>query len=163
MPEAPTHPRAFPLWAKCSLPALCMSILPLSVWAETVGKIGVDWTGNDIVVESFADPKVEGVTCHISYFDRSLIDRMSQGNWFEDPSHSAVDCSQTGPITLGDIEKGGKAETVFSERQSLVLKSIRVSRLYDEKNKALVYIAHANEVSQGSAKMAISVVPLSKP
>ncbi len=163
MPEANSHPRAFPLWAKTNLLALCVAMLPLSATAETVGKIGVDWTGNDIVVESFADPKVDGVTCHISYFDRSLIDRMSQGNWFEDPSHSAVDCNQTGPITLGDIKKGGKAETVFSERQSLVLKSIRVSRLYDERNNALVYIAHANEVSQGSAKMAISVVPLTKP
>lgn len=163
MPKANDHPRRFFFRAYQGLPALCCAMLPLHAMAESVGKIGVDWTGNDIVVESFSDPKVEGVTCHISYFDRSLIDRMSQGNWFEDPSHSAVACNQTGPITLGDIKKGGKAETVFSERQSLVLKSIRVSRLYDEKNNALVYVAHANELSQGSAKMSLSVIPLTKP
>lgn len=163
MPKADTRTQRLPLRAALSLSLLGCALLPLDAMAESIGKIGVDWTGNDIVVESFADPKVEGVTCHISYFDRSLIDRMSQGNWFEDPSHSAVDCNQTGPITIGDIKKGGKAETVFSERQSLVLKSIRVSRLYDEKNNALVYVAHANELSQGSAKMSLSVIPLAEP
>lgn len=163
MPKADHQTQRLALRAALFLPLLCCALLPLAAKAESVGKIGVDWTGNDILVESFADPKVEGVTCHISYFDRSLIDRMSQGNWFEDPSHSAVDCNQTGPITIGDIKKGGKAETVFSERQSLVLKSIRVSRLYDEKNNALVYVAHANELSQGSAKMSLSVIPLTKP
>ena len=136
----------------------CLISAPLC--AETVGKIGVDWVGNDIIVESFADPKVEGVTCHIAYFDRSLIDRLSNGNWFEDPSYSAVDCNQTGPINLGDIRKDGKAEKVFSERQSLILKSLNVSRLYDAKNNALVYVAHSNEVTQGSGKMSMSVVPL---
>jgi hypothetical protein len=32
--------------------------------AEQVGEIGTDWTGNDIVIEAIADPKVKGITCH---------------------------------------------------------------------------------------------------
>ena len=52
--------------------------------AEEVGKVGVDWLGNDIIVEAIKDPKVEGVTCHVSYFDRGVIDRLQKGNWFED-------------------------------------------------------------------------------
>ncbi len=44
--------------------------------ADQVGKVGVDWLGNDIIVEAFKDPSVEGVTCHISYFDRGLVDRL---------------------------------------------------------------------------------------
>ena len=58
--------------------------------AEEVGRVGVDWTGNDIIVDAVADPEVQGVTCHLAYFDRSMLDRLSQGNWFEDPSNSAI-------------------------------------------------------------------------
>ena len=128
--------------------------------AEQVGEVGVDWVGNDIVIEAFEDPKVKGVTCHLAYFDRSVVDRLSQGNWFEDPSYSAVDCSQTGPITLGDIETGDSGEEVFSEGRSLILKSLKVTRILDAKNNALVYLGHASELTQGSGKMSLSVVPL---
>ena len=131
--------------------------------AEQVGRVGVDWVGNDILIESFPDPKVQGVTCHLAYFDRSLIDRLSNGNWFEDPSYSAVDCVQTGPITLGDIDRDDSGEAVFSERQSLVLKSLRVTRIYDSANNALIYLGHANELTQGSGKMSISVIPVTAP
>lgn len=128
--------------------------------AQQVGKVGVDWVGNDIIVEAFHDPKVPGVTCHIAYFERSLIDRLSQGNWFEDPSNSAIECSRTGPVVPGDIARGPKGERVFSEGRSLVFKSLRVTRIFDEANNVLVYLVHANELSEGSAKMSLSTVPL---
>lgn len=128
--------------------------------AEEVGRVGVDWTGNDIIVDAVADPEVQGVTCHLAYFSRSVVDRLSQGNWFEDPSNSAIECAQTGPITLGDISKSEDGEDVFSESRSLIFKSLRVKRIYDEKNQVLIYLAHANELSEGSAKMSISTVPI---
>ena len=131
--------------------------------SEEVGKVGVDWVGNDIVIEAIQDPKVPGVTCHLAYFDRSIIDRLSNGNWFEDPSNSSIACRQTGPITLGDIDRSADGENVFSERQSLILKSIRIKRIFDEANNTLIYLAHANELTQGSAKMSISTVPLYAP
>ncbi|HBU14603.1 MAG: CREA protein [Rhodobacteraceae bacterium GWE1_64_9] len=128
--------------------------------AEEVGKVGVDWVGNDIVIEAFPDPDVQGVTCHLAYFERSMIDRLQQGNWFEDPSYSAVDCVQTGPIVLGDIDRSGDGEEVFSEGRSLILKSLKVTRVFDDRNNALVYLAHASELTQGSGKMSLSVIPL---
>jgi CreA protein len=131
-----------------------------SATAQEVGRVGVDWVGNGIVVEAFADPKVAGVTCHIAYFDRSVIDRLQQGNWFEDPSFSAVDCSQTGPISVNNIDTGRSGESVFSEGRSLVFKSLRVTRIYDAPNRTLVYLAHASELTQGSGKMAISTIQL---
>ncbi len=142
------------------LVAAAFALISLPAQAEEIGRVGVDWVGNDIIIEAIADPKVQGVTCHVAYFDRSIYDRLTQGNWFEDPSYSAVDCVQTGPVVLGDIEKGPEGETVFSERQSLILKSLQVTRIYDEANHALVYLAHANEVTQGSGKMSISVIPV---
>lgn len=142
------------------LVAAAFALISLPAQAEEIGRVGVDWVGNDIIIEAIADPKVQGVTCHVAYFDRSIYDRLTQGNWFEDPSYSAVDCVQTGPVVLGDIGKGPEGETVFSERQSLILKSLQVTRIYDEANHALVYLAHANEVTQGSGKMSISVIPV---
>ena len=137
--------------------------LALPATAEQVGKVGVDWVGNDIIIEAITDPEVQGVTCHLAYFDRSIIDRLSQGNWFEDPSNASIACRQTGPITLGDISRDADGEDVFRERQSIILKSIRVKRIYDEANNTLIYLAHANELTQGSAKMSISTVPLYQP
>lgn len=128
--------------------------------SREVGSVGVDWTGNDIAIDALQDPEVEGVVCHLAYFNRSFIDRVSQGNWFEDPSYSALDCSVVGPITIGDIATRSGGEEIFQEGRSLVWKSLRVSRVYDADNNALVYLAHAREIQQGSGKMSLSVIPL---
>ncbi|HYD31971.1 MAG TPA: CreA family protein [Azospirillaceae bacterium] len=128
--------------------------------AEEVGSFSNDWTGNSLVVEAIADPKVQGVTCHIVHFDRSVIDRLSKGNWFEDPSNASIACRQTGPIVVGDIDADKNGEEVFSERKSLIFKSIAIRRLYDRANDTLVYVIYSRQVQEASAKMAISTVPL---
>lgn len=140
------------------LTAILLAAAPAG--AEEVGEIGVDWIGNDIIIEAIHDPDVAGVTCHLAYFDRSMIDRLSQGNWFEDPSNSAIECSRTGPISLGDVRRGRGGQEVFSEGRSLIFKSLRVKRVLDEQNGVLIYLAHANELTEGSAKMSISTVAL---
>lgn len=126
---------------------------------DEVANVGVDWTGNDISIEAVADPDVQGVVCHLAFFNRSFIDRISQGNWFEDPSYSALDCSAVGPITIGDIKTSGSQE-IFQQARSLIWKSLRVTRVYDQTNNSLVYLAHARQIQQGSGKMSLSVVPL---
>lgn len=128
--------------------------------AEQVGEIGVDWAGNDIVIEAIPDPEVTGVTCHIAYFDRGLIDRLAKGNWFEDPSNSSISCRQTGPIKIGDIDRSEEGEDVFRTSRSIVFKSLRVKRIFDEENQTLIYVAHARELTEGSAKVSMSTVPL---
>ncbi|GFE64846.1 CreA family protein [Litoreibacter roseus] len=137
---------------------LASATLPAT--ADEVGSVDVDWLGNDIIIEAFADPKVEGVTCHVSYFERGLIDRLQKGNWFEDPSNSSIACRQTGPITLGNIDRGSDGESVFSERRSIIWKSLKVRRIFDEDNRTLIYVSHARDVQDGSAKMSMSTVPL---
>lgn len=135
-------------------------LVPSAAHAEQIGRIGVDWIGNDIVIDAVDDPEIDGVTCHVAYFDRSVIDRLQQGNWFEDPSYSAIDCSATGPLTIGDVGLGEKGEEIFREGRSLIWKSLIVTRIYDADANALVYLAHARELQQGSGKMSLSVVPL---
>jgi CreA protein len=139
---------------------LTLMLLAGPAAADVVGKVGVDWVGNDILVEAIADPKVQGVTCHLAYFDRSMLDRLQQGNWFEDPSNSAIQCTRTGAIAIGDIKRGPKGEDVFSASRSLIFKTLRVRRIYDEANQVLIYLAYSAQVNQGSAKMALSTVRL---
>lgn len=135
-------------------------LLAMPAQAEEIGQVGVDWVGNDIIIEAFQDPDVAGVTCHIAYFERSILDRLSQGNWFEDPSNASIACRQTGPIRIGDIDLDEDGEDVFRERRSIILKTLRIKRIFDEENQVLVYLAHARELTEGSAKMSISTVPL---
>lgn len=135
-----------------------VAALPAS--AQQVGEVGVDWLGNDIIVEAIKDPGVDGVTCHVSYFDRGVIDRLKKGNWFEDPSDTAISCKQTGPITIRDIALGEQGEEVFKQGISLIWKKQVVNRIYDKTNDTLIYLAHSRQVQDGSAKMSMSTVPL---
>lgn len=140
--------------------AALLSFVPIAASAEVVGEVGVDWVGNDIIVEAVNDPDVKGVTCHVTYFDRSIIDRLSKGNWFEDPSNNSIACRQTGPIEIGDIDLSKEGEEVFREGLSIIWKSLVVNRIYDRQNDTLIYLVHSRQVVDGSAKMAISTVPL---
>jgi len=128
-----------------------------------VGEFKNDFVGNEIKVQALADPKVEGVTCHLSHFDRGFWDRVSKGNWFEDPSNASIACRQTGPIAIGDIDMDKNGEEVFSQRMSLVFKSIAVRRIYDADNNTLVYVVYSRRPVEGSAKMAISTISLYDP
>ena len=128
--------------------------------AEQVGEIGVDWLGNDIIVDAVEDPGVSGVTCHVAYFERGVIDRLQKGNWFGDPSNSSIACRQTGPVVIGDIELDEGGEEIFKQRRSIVWKKLVIKRIYDKKNDTLIYLSHSRQVQDGSAKMSLSTVPL---
>lgn len=125
-----------------------------------VAEINNDWTGNEIKIESFEDEDVKGVTCHMAHFDRGVIDRLSKGDWFENPSNGSISCGITGPVTIGDIslKKGG--EEVFKQRQSIVFKKLAVRRVYDADADTLIYLVYSKKIVDGSAKMSLATVPL---
>ncbi|WP_026941206.1 CreA family protein [Hellea balneolensis] len=125
-----------------------------------VAEINNDWTGNEIKIESFEDEDIKGVTCHMAHFDRGVIDRLSKGDWFENPSNGSISCGITGPVTIGDIslKKGG--EEVFKQRQSIVFKKLAVRRVYDAEAETLIYLVYSKKIVDGSAKMSLATVPL---
>lgn len=127
---------------------------------EEVGEFKNDLIGNEIKLEALKDPKVDGVTCHLSYFDRAVWDRLAKGNWFENPSNSSIACRQTGAITIGDIDLDKSGEEVFSQQQSLIFKQLAVRRIYDADNNTLIYVAFTRKPVEGSAKMSISSISL---
>ncbi len=79
-----------------------------------------------LTVESFDDPKVQGVTLYISNFQRPLNERL-QKDFFSDPSTASVGCAKTGPVRVADnIGMGKGGEEVFEENKSLLFKQLRV-------------------------------------
>lgn len=125
-----------------------------------VGEFKNDFAGNEIKLEALRDPKVSGVTCHLTHFDRGFWDRVAKGNWFEDPSNASIACRQTGPIVISDIDLDRNGEQVFSQRQSLIFKSLAVRRVYDADNDTLIYVAYSRRPVEGSAKMSVSTISL---
>lgn len=43
---------------------------------------------------------------------------------------------------------------------SLIWKTLVVNRIYDKTNDTLIYLARSRELTDGSAKMSISTIPL---
>jgi len=92
-----------------------------------------------LVVESFDDPKIKGVTLYVSSFQRPLTERI-QKNFFSEPGTASVGCAKTGPIVVADnIETGKGGEEVFKESKSFLFKSLRVQRIYDGEKKVAIY------------------------
>ncbi len=110
-----------------------------------------------VCVSEFDDPKVQGVTCHIS--------QARKGGWGqplglnEDPSNFSIACRQTGPISV-DISKLPKTEEAFTEKTSIFFKATRIYRLPDQKHNTLVYLAISSKLINGSPANAISTVPI---
>jgi CreA protein len=126
----------------------------------SVGEFSNDLLGNEIMVEALRDPEIPNVVCHVSYFDRSVLDRLRQGNWFENPSNSAVSCQRIGPIDLSSLNGERSGEEIFSQRQSLFFKNVALRRIVDLENRSLVYVSHSREIIEGSAKIDMSTIAL---
>ncbi len=128
--------------------------------AETIGCVTTAWklvgANHKVCVEAFHDPKVSGVTCHVSQAKTGGIS--GAVGLAQDPSQFSLACRQTGPIDLP--AKLPKDETVFSEDTSILFKETRVVRLWDEANRTLVYVAISRKLIEGAPANSISTVPV---
>jgi CreA protein len=109
-----------------------------------------------VCIDAFSDPKVPGVTCHISQARTGGIS--GAVGLAEDPSKFSLACRQTGPITLPPGLKSG--EKVFSEDTSVFFKTTDVVRMIDVKNNTLVYLAISRKIIEGAPVSSLSTVPL---
>jgi CreA protein len=128
--------------------------------AETVGCVTTAWklvgANHKVCVEAFHDPKVPGVTCHVSQARTGGIS--GSLGVAQDPSQFSLACRQTGVIILP--AKLAKEETVFSEDTSILFKETRVIRLWDETNRTLVYLAISRKLIEGAPANSLSTVPV---
>ena len=130
---------------------------------DNVGGFTNDLTGNEIKVSALRDPQLPQVTCYFGSFDRSILDRLGKGNWFENPSNTAIDCHQTSPIDATTLATLPKNAEVFSKGSSLFFKSIALRRIVDMPNQSIVYVSYSRELVAASAKLGMSVVPVAFP
>ncbi len=141
-------------------PLLLLAVLSAPAFAERIGCVTTEWkligANHKVCVESFGDPKVAGVTCHVSQARTGGV--TGSLGLAQDPSQFSLACRQTGPITLP--EKMPKEATVFSEDTSVFFKETRVVRLWDEANRTLVYLAISRKLIDGAPANSISTVPV---
>ena len=147
--------------ATLALCCLTLSLLAPPARAEPVGCVSTTFRGlgllNDkVCVDSFRDPKVDGVVCHVS---RARTGGMKGAvGLAEDPSDASVSCRQVGPVAFKGKLKDG--EDVFRESRSWLFKKLQVVRFYDRPNNTLVYLSYSDKLVDGSPKNSISTVPI---
>ncbi len=146
------------------LPTLLFAILAIpfatSVAAEEIDCATTTWkmigANHRVCVYAYDDPKIAGVTCHISQAKTGGV----KGSFglAEDPSQFSLACRQVGPIVLP--AKLADDEVVFSESTSLIFKETKIHRFFDKKRNVLVYLAISRKVIEGAPANAISTVPI---
>lgn len=123
---------------------------------DEVGDVSLGiFTLKDIKINTFPDPKVPGVTCHVASIEANLS--------FADPSDSSVSCRQTGEITpemIAAIDRSKAGEVVFTKSKSVFFKTMKIRRIYDPETQTLLYVSYSTKETTGSFKHSLSTVPL---
>ena len=145
----------------CLIATLFFVAIPAFARADELSCVSTTFnllSPNDkVCVTVFDDPKVAGVTCHIS--------QARTGGWGqplglnEDPSNFSVACRQTGPINV-NMSKLPDDEEVFTEKTSIFFKATRIYRVLDKKHNTLVYLAVSSKIVNGSPANSTSSVPI---
>jgi len=140
------------------LPTLILWALPAA--AEDVACVTTAWkligANHRICIQAFDDPKVPGVTCHLSQARTGGLS--GTFGLAEDPSRFSLACRQIGPITLP--AKLPDQEEAFSSDTSIFFKETRVVRVFDRKRNTLIYLAYSTKLIEGSPMNSISTVPI---
>lgn len=129
--------------------------------AEEVGCVSTTFRvlgmANDkICIDSFKDPQVDGVVCHVSRARTGGV--KGAVGLAEDTSDASIACRQVGPISIKGTLKEG--DEVFKESRSWLFKRLQVVRFFDQPNNTLVYLTYSDKLIDGSPKNAISTVPI---
>ena len=123
---------------------------------EDVGDVSLGiFTLKDIKINRFVDPVVTGVTCHVSSIEANLA--------LSDPSNNSIECHRTGPITrqmIEAIDKSKDGEVIFTRSKSVLLKNMKIRRIYDEQAQTLLYVAYSTKETSGSFHHSLSAIPL---
>jgi len=142
--------------------SLALALFAAAAQAEQIGEVDTVFKliGPDhkIVVEAYDDPKVAGVTCHVS---RAKTGGISGAlGLAEDKAEASIACRQVGPISFS--KPLPQQEEVFNERLSILFKKLRIVRMVDAKRNTLVYLTYSDRLIEGSPKNSITAVPVER-
>lgn len=145
---------------------LCMlialpALLPGAATAQEIGSVNTEWKlmgSHQLVVEAYDDPKVEGVTCYVAKPERGGI--AGAVGVAEEVSDVSIACRQVGPLRFKETLP--LQEDAFTERRSLIFKTLHVVRMVDTARNVLVYLTYTDKIIQGSPKNSVTAVPVSR-
>ncbi|MDR3088504.1 MAG: CreA family protein [Desulfobulbaceae bacterium] len=150
--------------AKVVFSCLLFLFVAANAQADEIGSVRTRFKllgANDrVVVEAFDDPDIAGATCYLS---RARTGGISGSVGIaEDTSDASLECLQTGPITLSEEIRSGKAdgERVFRKAASIFFKTVQVVRFYDKKRNTLVYLTYSNKIIDGSPQNSVAAIAL---
>ncbi len=129
----------------------------------TIGHVNTTFrlTGSDqIVVDRYDDPRVDGVSCYMSRAETGGI--KGALGLATDPSRFSIACRATGPVTLkGDLPNN---EVVFSASANWLFKQIRITRMWDPQKRVLIYLVWSTQALTpgGSPYNSITAVAVDK-
>lgn len=130
--------------------------------AEQVGEVDTVFKliGPDhkIVIEAYDDPKVAGVTCYVSRAKTGGV--TGALGLAEDKAEASIACRQVGPVSF--TEPLRKRDEIFSERQSIMFKRLRVVRMVDVKRNTLIYLSYSDRLIEGSPQNSVTAVPVDR-
>jgi len=107
-----------------------------------------------IVIESYDDPKIDGITVFISKSQKGGI--KGALGLAEDTSDASVAVRQTGPIKVKESFENG--EDALTEQRSVLFKRLHVSRFWDTSHRSFVYVVWTDRFINGSPQNSISAV-----
>ena len=132
----------------------------MQVHGEEIGSVVTSFkligANHKLVIEAFDDPKVSGVSCHLSRAKKGGIS--GSFGLAEDTSDASIACRQVGPIEVKEALVDG--EKVFKKRTSILFKTLQVVRFLDKKRNVLIYLVYSDKLVDGSPKNSISTVPI---
>ena len=159
-PYNKTQPMEISMKKTVAYCALLLAFMTPAAHSEEIGCVTTTWkligSNHKVCVQSYDDPKVQGVACYISQAKTGGI--AGTFGVAEDPSQFSIACRQIGPIVIDG--KLPKEETAFSEDTSLFFKETKVTRLFDVKRNTLVYVAISRKIIEGAPANSISSVPI---
>ena len=105
--------------------------------SDEVGDVGLGWfTMKDIKLNTWVDPVVTVVTCHVASIEADLS--------LSDPSDSSISCRQTGDITpemIAQIDKSKSGEVVFKKPKRSFFRTLRFRRIFNPITQPLLYFS----------------------
>jgi len=125
---------------------------------HTVGSVNTEFNliGPDhkIVIESYDDPKIDGITVFISKSQTGGI--KGAVGLAEDTSDASVAVRQTGPIKVK--EKFANGEDALTEKRSVLFKRLHVTRFWDAEHNSFLYLVWTDRLINGSPQNSLSAV-----
>lgn len=111
-----------------------------------------------IVVDRYDDPRVANVSCYVSRAETGGI--KGTLGLATDPSRFSIACRATGRVQVAG--KLPDNEVVFGASANWLFKEVRVSRMWDNGRRTLIYLVWSTQrlTPDGSPYNSVSVVPV---